>query len=179
MNSVNFSTCLHRLARLANAPPSKDGVRYDHAELRRGILSDPRFAILVCGLCEAVAGIDPDSSEARSCGTAAAASSAAAGGGESVVGGWETGLDVTALNRMRGGDGWHRFSLREFSNIAWAVAKLRIAPPGDAFPVVRPSPVLGVGKGDVDDGGDDNDNGDKSDDGDGEERKGTKIESEI
>ena len=75
MNTVNFSTAVHRLARHS-------------LQARTAILADPRLALLLASLAEALAN-----------------------------------------------DEQYEFSCREFSNICWALAKLRIAPPSTALPL--------------------------------------------
>ena len=82
LNTVNFSTAIHRLARHSTQPKA-----------RAPILSDVRLALLVAGVAEALAGEE-------------------------------------ALP----------FSSREISNIGWALAKLRIAPPSSAMPVQTSNP---------------------------------------
>eukprot|EP00977_Amphora_coffeiformis_P021310 scaffold9178_cov176-Amphora_coffeaeformis.AAC.6 len=77
LNTVNFSTSIHRLARHSLQPKA-----------RTPILADPRLALLLAGVAEALAGEE-------------------------------------ALS----------FSSREISNIGWALAKLRVAPPSSAMPV--------------------------------------------
>eukprot|EP00586_Coscinodiscus_wailesii_P014003 CAMPEP_0172501272 /NCGR_PEP_ID=MMETSP1066-20121228/147837_1 /TAXON_ID=671091 /ORGANISM="Coscinodiscus wailesii, Strain CCMP2513" /LENGTH=109 /DNA_ID=CAMNT_0013275947 /DNA_START=587 /DNA_END=913 /DNA_ORIENTATION=- len=44
-NTVNFSTSLHRIAKIQQTLPTN---------LRRQTLSDPRFAVLICAVAEAV-----------------------------------------------------------------------------------------------------------------------------
>lgn len=108
-NSVNFSTCLHRLARFAtqndnyknninkggnhqsrNANGNK-GMSVD--EKRKKVLSDPRSAILFASLAEAI--VEPSSNEALT------------------------------------------FNNRELANLAWAIAKLKVAPPSNIYPISR------------------------------------------
>lgn len=114
-NSVNFSTCLHRLARFANQHDNynqrnqkgnnrnnndnnKGGKRFTIDEKRRNVLSDPRTAILLASLSEAI--VQPKSNEALI------------------------------------------FNSRELANLAWAVAKLRVAPPANIYPITRPATSL-------------------------------------
>eukprot|EP00980_Cylindrotheca_fusiformis_P003988 scaffold874_cov126-Cylindrotheca_fusiformis.AAC.21 len=90
LNSINFSTSIHRIAKyLAFAWQNPEG------NDRSKILSDPRFALLICGAAEALGGADVKD----------------------------------ALDRP------FRFVSRELSNIAWAIAKLKIAPPKSVIPV--------------------------------------------
>eukprot|EP00579_Thalassiosira_antarctica_P012444 CAMPEP_0201922128 /NCGR_PEP_ID=MMETSP0903-20130614/10249_1 /ASSEMBLY_ACC=CAM_ASM_000552 /TAXON_ID=420261 /ORGANISM="Thalassiosira antarctica, Strain CCMP982" /LENGTH=307 /DNA_ID=CAMNT_0048459205 /DNA_START=89 /DNA_END=1009 /DNA_ORIENTATION=- len=55
VNSVNFSTCLHRLARFAAKGNQLE-------EERKLVLSDPRFALLVCSMAEMASGCDASTS---------------------------------------------------------------------------------------------------------------------
>jgi hypothetical protein len=90
LNSINISTSLHRIAKhLAFAWQNPEG------NDRSKILSDPRFALLVCSASEALGGADVKD----------------------------------ALNQPL------EFGAREYSNIAWAIAKLKIAPPKNVIPV--------------------------------------------
>lgn len=90
LNSINFSTSIHRIAKhLAFAWQNPEG------NDRSKILSDPRFALLVCSASEALGGADVKD----------------------------------ALNQPL------EFGAREYSNIAWAIAKLKIAPPKNVIPV--------------------------------------------
>jgi RAP domain len=79
LNSVNFSTAMHRLGRFGGKEPSERAVT----------LFDPRFALLLASLGEA---FDPSNKECIS------------------------------------------FVSRELSNISWAIAKLKIAPPLSVLP---------------------------------------------
>jgi hypothetical protein len=98
MNSVNFSTALHRVARHLQYQNNNNHQNNNNADNegnnRSRILSDPRFALLVCSAAEALMGDV---------------------------------LDVTNKNIV--------FGSREMSNIAWAIAKLKIAPPQSVLPV--------------------------------------------
>ena len=94
MNSVNFSTALHRIARhLHNKNHNQDK---NEGNNRSKVLTDPRFALLVCSAAEALLG-DEDIRDARN---------------QRVL-----------------------FGSREMSNVAWAIAKLKIAPPINVMPV--------------------------------------------
>lgn len=108
-NSVNFSTCLHRLARFATQNDNykhnnnKGGNRQNRNtngdkgmsvdEKRKKVLSDPRSAILFASLAEAI--VEPSSNEALT------------------------------------------FNNRELANLAWAIAKLKVAPPSHIYPISR------------------------------------------
>ncbi len=48
LNSVNFSTALHRMARFCS----------NNRAIRKKTLTDPRFALFICSLSEAMAGMD-------------------------------------------------------------------------------------------------------------------------
>jgi hypothetical protein len=80
MNSVNFSTAFHRIARHVNNMQSDDPKNE-----RATVLRDPRFALLVCSAAEAM---------------------------------------------LEGS-----FGAREMSNIAWAIAKLKVTPPQTVMPI--------------------------------------------
>ena len=112
-NSVNFSTCLHRLARFANQHDNynkgnsnnsnnKNGKQMTVDEKRRLVLSDPRTAILIASLSEAL--VAPSSNKALI------------------------------------------FNNREFANLGWAIAKLKVAPPSDIYPIVRPTELMNASK---------------------------------
>ena len=96
-NSVNFSTCMHRLAKFSTyvdySAAKARGEFVSPDAQRRKVLSDPRVAIFIASLSEAI--INPKS------------------------------------NKML------TFQNRDFSNIAWAIAKMKLAPPGDIFPMRR------------------------------------------
>lgn len=90
LNSINFSTSMHRIGRnVAWARQHPEG------NDRSKILSDPRFALLVASTGEALGGAD--------------------------------------VVDHRGAP--LRFGNRELSNMAWAIAKLKIAPPSTVEPV--------------------------------------------
>jgi len=117
-NSVNFSTCLHRLAKFANQYDNynkpnnnnsniknsniKNGKPMTVDEKRRLVLSDPRTAILIASLSEAL--VAPSSNKALI------------------------------------------FNNREFANLGWAIAKLKVAPPSDIYPIVRPAELVNASK---------------------------------
>lgn len=181
INSVNYATCLHRLARFASNTGyhNHDG----DAEWKK-TLSDPRFALLLCSVAEMGARADASLSVKE---------------GKAVVDQWEIdstmnineGLKVAddvlsdivgvslgsedgsninvlgssssmnemerrkelagkAMNQLVDSNRKSAFSSRECSNICWALAKIRVAPPSDALPLGRISdmkhePGNGVG----------------------------------
>lgn len=88
MNSVNFSTTFHRIARHVNNMQSDDP-RNDRSK----VLTDPRFALLLCSAAEGML------------------------------------LEDSA------------FGAREYSNMAWAIAKLKVTPPVSAMPLASPDSV--------------------------------------
>jgi len=94
MSTVNFSTSLHRIARHVTLYQSKTKPGNDRGK----ILSDPRFALMMCGLAEAI--LD---------------------GAEPIKHGKWT--DDASSN------GKNKFGPRELANVAWAIAKINIAPP--------------------------------------------------
>jgi hypothetical protein len=102
-NSVNFSTLVHRLARFAleidhgqrkKSSHQKGNIGSNVQNNRGVVLSDPRTAILLASLSEAL--VQPKN------------------------------------NSML------VFNNRELANLAWAIAKLKIVPPVDILPLVRP-----------------------------------------
>eukprot|EP00578_Thalassiosira_sp_NH16_P000781 CAMPEP_0181141396 /NCGR_PEP_ID=MMETSP1071-20121207/35800_1 /TAXON_ID=35127 /ORGANISM="Thalassiosira sp., Strain NH16" /LENGTH=1329 /DNA_ID=CAMNT_0023228381 /DNA_START=239 /DNA_END=4228 /DNA_ORIENTATION=- len=196
-NSVNFSTCLHRLARFANNNNNNNSNNNnnngDAVDERKRVLSDPRFALLVCSMAEMAAGCDPTISIVE---------------GNTIMGGYNGGVkqrkedivdvvdeleeadDVlnaiagvttrqqrgtndeadsrsidneesaeSIMARLKAPGGKNAFSSRECSNVCWALAKLRMAPPGTALPVGRV--VTSIDEGEEED--------DDPDDGSGEE----------
>ena len=110
MNNVNFSTSIHRIARHLNqfhynnnnqnGNSNNNNGHNDQRYSRALILSDPRFALLLCSLSEALGGVPFDPAKK---GTPA---------------------------------GSVMFGSREMSNIAWALAKMKIAPPMTASPLL-------------------------------------------
>lgn len=181
VNSVNFSTCLHRLARFASQNNQNRGNNHqqgrgqtgqsrDQDDGRKQVLSDPRFALLVCSLAELAAGISGDISVKD---------------GNAVAQTWRAKVDldkqfdnvadaseleeadevfasvvgqaVPMLSSERSGalDSSERveiadeamsqlsqsqkspFTSREASNMCWALAKLRMAPPCTVYPLGR------------------------------------------
>ncbi len=105
MNSINFSTSLHRIARHVVANYST----------RAQVLADPRFALLLCAMAEAMAGLDY---------TQPLSAVAAKANGDT----------VSLATDMPTSTKW-TFKAREMSNIAWALAKLRLIPPQSIFPM--------------------------------------------
>lgn len=110
-NSVNFSTLIHRLARFAlevdhNQRRNQNqtnikGKKHTAVQNNRSlVLSDPRTAILLASLSEAI--VQPRS------------------------------------NIML------QFNNRELANLAWAIAKLKIVPPVDIFPMVKPDETVSI-----------------------------------
>ena len=112
LNSVNFSTALHRLARFGAYDNPQNQQKYSAnggagaagndssgsaAIVRARILSDPRFALLLAVFAEAL--VDPPT-------------------------------DVLPE---------FSFRFREFSNAAWALAKLRLAPPATVLSLLEPA----------------------------------------
>lgn len=95
LNSVNYSTALHRMARYS-------------AKERKDTLTDPRFALFLSSLCEAMAGMDYTRP----------------------LSDWQ----ITPKKKLL-------FESRECCNIAWAIAKLRLAPPLSVVPVSETSLV--------------------------------------
>jgi hypothetical protein len=97
LNSVNFSTALHRLARFCSS----------NQETRRATLMDPRFALLLCSLAEFMVGMDSTTTSLTE---------------------WKDGVANSNKNKPL-------LNSRECSNIAWAIAKIRLAPPMSALPL--------------------------------------------
>jgi len=82
LNSINFSTAFHRLARHSQySNPQRNNANFNAKNDRSKVLTDPRFAFLLCSAAEAM-------------------------------------MQNPNL-----------FNAREMSNIAWALAKFKIAPP--------------------------------------------------
>jgi len=133
-NSVNFSTGLHRLARIASAFNPNGAAA--QAETRRGILSDPRFALLFCSVAEAIVGVDESISATASI---------------DILSGYGVEERVAQLIEKNGKESSMRiqFKPREISNIAWAIAKLNFSPPASVLPLVRNSDYPGGGDDDV------------------------------
>ena len=191
-NSVNFSTCLHRLARFAAATTTATTTKNSghlvtptnesEDDQRKTALSDPRFAILVCSMAEMACGCDPNLSIGE--GNAIVESwkksinhdaLRAGGGGSSNISEMEEADDVlnaiadshinadidqqqmikrrqsiakaamnqlsmsasTVSSQQQRQRSTNSFSSRECSNVCWALAKLRMTPPGNALPVGR------------------------------------------
>lgn len=96
LNNVNFSTALHRMARFCSY----------NQQTRKKTLMDPRFALFLCSLTEAMAGMDPTVS----------------------LSDYQADTNKKKKTSLV-------FSPREFSNIAWSIAKIRIAPPQSTLPI--------------------------------------------
>ncbi|KAL9182955.1 hypothetical protein ACHAXT_004234 [Thalassiosira profunda] len=166
VNSVNFSTCLHRLARFAVGNLSHS--QSSDVDERKRVLADPRFALLVCSMAEMAAGCDAGVTVKE--GNEVIATYRAASGGEEEEGNREMQEADDVLHAIAGvsgpsgGDGHNKgkvsaegrtaaakaamaqiatprtknaFSSRECSNLCWALAKLRMAPPCTAFQLGR------------------------------------------
>lgn len=100
LNSVNFSTALHRMARFCSY----------NRDVRKKTLMDPRFALFVCSLSEAMAGMDYTTS----------------------LSDYHESNDNSSSNKKSKS---LSFSSRECSNIAWSIAKIQLAPPASALPL--------------------------------------------
>ena len=194
VNSVNFSTCLHRLARFAakgsyNSTPSQQQQSSSNNsnsnnsnnnrsnDARKQVLSDPRFALLVCSMAEMASGCDArisvkDGKELLYQWKSQLGSSNDSNGNDELLGmgGMKeaddvfndiVGLTSTTSNNNKHGvpsamttrDRYNTaeeimdqlstpqtknsFSSRECSNVCWALAKLRVAPPHSAFALGR------------------------------------------
>eukprot|EP00536_Pseudo-nitzschia_multiseries_P003502 jgi/Psemu1/64177/estExt_Genemark1.C_540102 len=104
MSTVNFSTSIHRIARHLTLYTSKNKPGNERSQ----ILSDPRFALLICSMSEAL--LD---------------------GAEKVDSHYKP-----AMNKNnQSPSGKVLFGARELSNIVWAIAKINIAPPNSVVPV--------------------------------------------
>jgi hypothetical protein len=100
LNSVNFSTAIHRIARYLNSNPQDRSI----------LLTDPKFALFLSSLSEAIAGMDfsqPLSSLAKI---------------DSQI------INKNTKNRII-------FGSRERTNILWSLAKLKFIPPKSTLPV--------------------------------------------
>ncbi len=103
MSTVNFSTSIHRIARHLTQYTSKNKPGNDRA----AILKDPRFALLMCSMAEALLdGAEKADSQYKS-----------------------------SLKGAKSEDGRNYFGARELANIAWAIAKINIAPPDSVLKV--------------------------------------------
>eukprot|EP00804_Cyclotella_cryptica_P031368 CCRYP_012184-RH/>CCRYP_012184-RH protein AED:0.21 eAED:0.21 QI:390/1/1/1/0.8/0.66/6/200/821 len=169
-NSVNFSTCLHRLARFASNTHHNE-----ECDERKQTLSDPRFALLLCSVAEMGARADPNLSvlEGKAIldqweldsmmdidegmrvaddvlsdvvGMSPGADSSRSDGvlsshydNSGSVGDIERRKELgkEAMRRLAAPNKMCAFSSRECSNISWALAKIRVAPPSNAFPLGR------------------------------------------
>jgi len=104
MSTVNFSTSIHRIARHLTLYTSKNKPGNERAQ----ILSDPRFALLICSMSEAL--LD---------------------GAESI----ESQYKPSNSKNNQSPSGRVLFGARELSNVVWAIAKINIAPPSSVVPV--------------------------------------------
>jgi hypothetical protein len=104
MSTVNFSTSIHRIARHVTLYTSKSKPGNDRGK----ILSDPRFALLMCSMAEAIM----DGAEKTDF------------------------MYKSSVKKASSGDSNRNFfGARELANVAWAVAKINIAPPDSVIPV--------------------------------------------
>jgi hypothetical protein len=116
LNSVNFSTAVHRLAKhLMYNNYGGDDPKNNDAN-RAKVLSDPRFALLLCSTAEAI-----DNTQNIQLGDANDGSNHNNNKDEQIV-----------------------FNSREMSNIAWALAKYKIVPPQRVMPVDVSSTSIGL-----------------------------------
>ena len=168
LNSVNFSTCLHRLARFAakgsySSTPSNQSNQND---ARKQVLSDPRFALLVCSMAEMASGVDASISVKGGNDILQKWSGGGGGGVGMEEGGMREADDVLndivglrsdggipddttlsaeirmeaasqIMNQLSTPQTKDSFSSRECSNVCWALAKLRVTPPSSAFALGR------------------------------------------
>lgn len=103
LSTVNFSTSIHRIARHVTQYTSKNKPGNDRAD----ILKDPRFALLMCSMAEALLdGAEKTDFKFRS-----------------------------SMHQGQSEYGRNYFGARELANIAWAIAKINIAPPDSTMPV--------------------------------------------
>jgi hypothetical protein len=105
VSTVNFCTALHRIARHVNNFATKDDPRNN----RGRVLSDPRFALFICGVAETL--LDGTDEKLKLPTTATTTTTT------------YTGTDKKC------------FGPRELSNVIWAIAKLNIAPPNSVMAV--------------------------------------------
>ena len=179
-NSVNFSTCLHRLARFASNPNHSE-----EGDERKQTISDPRFALLLCSVAEMgartdpslsvlegkaildqweldsmmdidegmrladdvlsdIVGMSPGADKSRSDGVLSSHYDSSGSVGEIER---RKQLAKEAMDQLSAPNKKSAFSSRECSNIVWALAKVRMAPPSNAFPLGR---VVGIGDGNDD-----------------------------
>lgn len=112
LNTVNFSTALHRLARHSVFFSTAQDWQQQQQAVRASILSDPRFALFLASLAEALAVSFEASLDTNDSNTKQAT---------------KPPLPATKLNL--------NFKSRELSNIGWALAKLKIVPPVKAMAI--------------------------------------------
>ena len=103
LNSVNFSTALHRLARHS----------VGQATTRATVLADPRFALFLASLAEALQEATDASSSIR-----------------------QTTKDSSSSGTGSSSNNNLQFQSRELSNIGWALAKLKLPPPQSVIPLL-------------------------------------------
>jgi hypothetical protein len=92
LSTVNFSTAIHRIGKNLSGHLTRD----QPGNERGKILSDPRFALLMCSTAEAM---------------------------------------LDGAEDLSKEPGKKQFGAREFSNVAWGIAKLNFVPPADVMPV--------------------------------------------
>lgn len=176
INSVNYATCLHRLARFAsnnnannngNNASNKNHGNNNDGEWKT-TLSDPRFALLLCSVAEMGARADASLSVVEGTaivdqweidstmnidegmkdaddvlsdivGVSLGTTTDNDGSTNDVMDDMERRkvLAETAMNQLIDSNRKSAFSSRECSNICWALAKIRVAPPSDALPLGR------------------------------------------
>ena len=100
LSVVNIATSIHRISRSAST---------DRRE-RQAILSDPRYALLLCSATEALIGMDCSKPLST--------------------------LKDDTINNSNSPVTFN-FSPRELANIAWALAKMEILPPASSCPFYR------------------------------------------
>lgn len=164
VNSVNYATCLHRLAKFA----SDTNNNYSNRDVDewKTTLSDPRFALLLCSVAEMGARVDAstsvkdakivieqweiDSTMNIDAGMKAADDVLSDIVGVNSIGNGDSGsigsmnemdrrmeLAEVAMNQLIDPRRKSAFSSRECSNICWALAKIRVAPPSHALALGR------------------------------------------
>ena len=181
VNSVNFSTCLHRLARFASSNNNNNNYYHqgrgqqhnnrqhqqqqnnknegsnNSVDERTKVLSDPRFALLVCSMAEMACGIDSNVSvkfgndviqhwtmenqqqqqphQPQGEKSVNVQEAAFESGKRDAVAAKEAMSRLSIINTQSNKK--YTFSSRECSNVCWALAKLRMAPPKSAIPIGR------------------------------------------
>jgi len=149
VNSVNFSTCLHRLARFANnnnqyqnqhkgqnnQNKGRQNQNQQQSDERTKVLSDPRFALLVCSMAEMACGVNANVSMKDGSLIIQDWHDTRAKGDDEAIMTEVTNKAMSKLSTTNGNK--NTFSSRECSNVCWALAKLQLAPPCTAFPIGR------------------------------------------